>query len=308
LVSQGRRIINTEQDVAQLKTALEQQREYIQTVANIYTQQKAQLAELKLSDAELLKRTLTTAAEQAGIPVTELESAIQLFVAAVRANPGADFMDRALADFAEQNFAAAAENAGHAADEAHTRRLAAEKLAAHAIDKVTSAQKDERQARNLQGQSFYAEKHYTHAAQAFEQALEVTSQSEHSQAWAELQARLGMAFDDLARVSMGDDITEYRQQAIAAYQDALQVRTREALPQYWAMTQNNLASALRNQAIAAEGDARAQLLTEAIAARKLALEVITAENYPQWHAEQIAWIQSAYSTESCHPNHVIVAT
>src|SRR6185436_11894630 len=104
--------------------------------------------------------------EREKIPVAELESAINLFVTAIRTDSDADFLDRALADFAQQNFAAASENAGLAADEAHAQRLAAEKLAERANEQARDAAGREREARNLQGQSLYAEKRYGEAVEA----------------------------------------------------------------------------------------------------------------------------------------------
>ena len=273
----------TDHVIEQNRQTDEQLRQLISMMADNNMQLKSQQSAQQLTDAEIFNRVMVKTAEQAGIPVAELESAIRLFVAAVRSNPGASFMDRALADFAEQNFAAAAVNAGHAADKAHERRIAAEELATRAAKEATAAKTQEREARSLQGQSLYADKRYAQAVSAFEHALnpDIISRTGQPQAWADLNHKLGMAFYDLAKVSTGDDIARCQQQAIAAYRAALQVYTREALPQDWAMTQNNLAIALRNQAMAVEGAARARLLGEAVTAYRAALEVYTREALPQ---------------------------
>ena len=62
-----------------------------------------------------------------------------VFVAQVRANPGADFYDKALADFAQQHFADAVANAGKAADQYHAQRQAAEKEAASVNERIRQA-------------------------------------------------------------------------------------------------------------------------------------------------------------------------
>lgn len=286
------RINKSEQEVVQIKSGLEQQRQYIQSISKIFTEQKAQLAELKLSDTELFKRALTIDAEQTGISVVELEEDINLFVAAVRPNPGVEDMDHALANFSEKSFATAAKNAGEAGDKAHAKRLAAKEFASHVQDKENIAKVQEREARILQGQSHDAEKNYADAVFAYKQALdpEITPRSDYSEIWADLQVKLGLVLNELAAISTGANIALYKQQAIAAYQSALQVLTRETLPQDWAKTQNNLSNALRDVAEAEEDIKRIRLLTEAVIAKKAYLEIYTAEFYPKDYAEGMAWI------------------
>jgi len=286
------RINKNEQEIVQFKSGLEQQRQHIQSFSEIFTEQKTQLTELKLSDMELFKRALTIVAEQTGISVVELEEDINLFIVAVRPNPGAEDMDHALANFAERNFAAASKNAGEAAEKAHAKRQAAKEFSSNAQDKENIAKAQEREARILQGQSHYAEKRYSDAVSAYKQALdpEITPRSDYSEIWVDIQVKLGLVLNDLAAISTGDNIALYKQQAIAAYQSALQVLTRETLPQDWARAQNNLSNALRDVAEAEEDIKRIRLLTEAVFAKKAYLEVYTAELYPKDYAEGMVWI------------------
>ncbi len=238
-----RREMLTEKRVAQVETELDRQRRTIKAVADAYMQQQAELAELKLTDAEKLQRADASGAKKEGIPAGELEAGMKLFVTAVKADPNSDFMDRALADFAQQKFASAADNAGKAAEEAKTQRLAAEQLAQQATDKASEAGDRERQARKVQGQSLYAERRYSDAAEAFEAAIAATPRSEQPKAWAEFHVRLGAASAELASLSAGPEIEKRRRQAIDAYQSALEVYTRDAMPQNWATTQYYLAIA-----------------------------------------------------------------
>ena len=65
-------------------------------------------------------------AQKEGIKPEELQTGIDLFVAAVRANPDADRYALALVEFTEKNFSQAAATAGQVAEEAKKRRLAAQ--------------------------------------------------------------------------------------------------------------------------------------------------------------------------------------
>ncbi len=274
--------------LAEVETELDQQRRYIRRVADVYTEQKTQLAELKLTDAELFDRALGVAAEREGIALAELRSGVNLFVAAVHADPKAGFLDRALADFAEQDFSGAAENAGHAADLARKKRLAAEARVRRATDDARRAREREREARTLQGRSLLAAGRAGEAVAALSQALEVSPRADMPEKWAALTVLLGDALNGWAKVAVGDAITQHRVGAIAAYRRAIEVYSRAAFPKEWAMTQHNLANALRAQAEASEDRMRARLLGEAVAACRLALEVRTREAFPQdW-----AWTQN----------------
>ena len=122
----------TEERLDVVETELDSQRRYIRLIANAYGEQQRQLEELKLTDEQLFDRALLVVAEREGIEPTELRSGVDLFVAAVRSDAEADFLDRALADFAEQRFASASENAARRRRRARTKRVAAEALAERA--------------------------------------------------------------------------------------------------------------------------------------------------------------------------------
>ncbi|MGQ0612235.1 MAG: DUF4062 domain-containing protein, partial [Planctomycetaceae bacterium] len=271
----------TETQLGEVTTELQRHRSYVKAVAEAYTQQQAHLRELKLSEAELFDRAVAQVAEREGIEAAELRGTIDLFVAAVRADPAADFYDRALADFAGRDFTRAAENAGKAAEEARGRRVAAEKLAERATAEAKGARASERGALALQGQALVAAGRPGESVEAFEAALALTPRVEGPELWAALQRELGLAANDWAAVAEGPEIGKRRERALAAYRAALEVYTREALPQDWAMTQNNLAVVLSAQARASEGSERARLLGEAVAAYRAALEVYTREALPQ---------------------------
>ena len=276
-----RRAERTETRLGEVETELDRHRRYVRAVAGAYGQQQAQLAELKLTEAQLFDRAVRSVAEREGMPPEELAGTIEMFVAAVRADPAADHMDRALADFAQQRFGPAAGHARRAAEEAKTRREAAEGLAARAAKEAAAARGAERSARRLEGQALLAQHKPGEAVAAFEAALGLAARAEEPRVWAELQLELGEASNQWAAVSEEDLIAIRRRRAVEAYRAALEVYTREALPQAWARTQNNLAVALRDQAAASEAGERARLLAEAVAAYRAALEVCTREALPQ---------------------------
>jgi tetratricopeptide (TPR) repeat protein len=284
----NQRANQTDIKVTKLETELDKQRRYIKSVADAFTEQQSQLRELKLTDDEIFNRAVANVATKEKVSAAELRSGIDLFVAAIRADPKADFYDRALAEFAQKNFAAAAENAGQAGNAARDQYLAADKLAAQVAARADEARNQAREAYSLQGQSLYAEQKFGEAVTAFEDALDAALRAKVPKKWAELQVSLGMALNDWAAVVTGSAITEHRAKAVAAYRAALEVYTRQTLPQDWAWTQNNLGAALRDQADTSAGTESAQLLAEAIAAYRAALEVYTRQALPQdW-----AWTQN----------------
>jgi len=118
---QGQRTTQSEQRIGQVETDLDRQRRYITFIANAYGEQQRQLDELKLTDEQLFDRAVATVAEREGVDAGELWAGIDLFVAAVRRAPDADYLDRALADFAERRFASASQNAEQAVREARRR-------------------------------------------------------------------------------------------------------------------------------------------------------------------------------------------
>jgi N6-adenosine-specific RNA methylase IME4 len=284
----NKRADKTDIKITKLETELDKQRRYIKSVADAFTEQQSQLRQLKLTDDEIFNRAVANVATKDKVSEAELRSGIDLFVAAIRADPKADFFDRALAEFAQKNFAAAADSAGHAGNAARDQYLAADKLAAQAAARGDEARTHAREAFSLQGQSLYAERTFGEAVTAFEAGIEAAPRAKVPQSWAELQVSLGMALNEWAAVVTGSAITEQRAKAVAAYRAALEVYTREALPQDWARTQNNLAIALWSQAVASAGPDRARLLAEAVAAFRATLEVFTRKALPQdWATTQI---------------------
>jgi tetratricopeptide (TPR) repeat protein len=283
----NQRTSQTSQRVAQLETELDRQRRYINSVANAFGEQQRQLVGLKLTDEQIFERAVASVAEREGMDAGDLRASINLFVAAVRADPAADFFDLALADFAQQNFASASANAGKAADEARTRRLAAEALAERATAEAKAARNSERDALTLGGRSLAADRRFGEAIAVFEQALALTPRESLAADWAVLQVEIGNSASEWASAKEGSAIAECRARGISAYRAALEVYTRAALPQGWAMTQNNLANALSDQASASEGEERARLLGEAVTAYRAALEVCTRAAVPQdWATTQ----------------------
>ena len=282
------RVGKTESKVTKLETELDKQRRYLKSVADAFTAQQAQLRQLKLTDDEIFNRAVANVAAKEKVPETELRSGIDLFVVAIRADAKADFYDRALAEFAQKNFAAAAQSAGAAGNAARDQYLSADKLVAQVAAQGDEARTHAREAFSLQGQSLYAERKFGEAVTALEAALEAAPRAKVPPSWAELQVILGMMLNDWAAVVTGSAIAEHRVKAVAAYRAALEVYTREARPLDWARTQNNLAIALGDQAAASAGPAGVRFLAEAVAAYRAALEVFTRETLPlDWATTQV---------------------
>ncbi len=281
----SQRADKTEATVAKLETEIEKQRRYIQAVADAYTQQQAELEQLKLSDEEQFNRALAAVAAKESLAEAQLRSGINLFVAAVRADPQANFMDRALAEFAQKNFTAAAANAGQAGAAAREQRRAANELAAKAQAAADEAAVREREAFGLQGQALYAQKNYGEAVTAFESALEATTRERAPKAWGDLQRRMAKALDSWADVSEGRAIAERRDRAIASFRAALEVLTPQESPSEWGFAQNHLGNALSSKAV--ESVDAEPLLAEAATAFEAALTVRTRATSPQdWAATQ----------------------
>ena len=277
----------TEAKVVQLESALDQQRRYIKSVADAYTQQQSELEKLKLTDEQKFDRALAAVASKEKIPEADLRSGINLFVAAIKADPKSDFYDRALAEFAQKNFTAAAASAGQAATVARDQYLAADKLAAQAAEKADEARTRARNAFSLQGQAFYAARKFPEAVTAYEAGLAATPRATHARDWAYLQSRIGLAANEWAGVSTGDAIARRNAQSADAFRAALEIYTREAFPQDWAKTEDNLANTLRDQASASSGPEHARLLAESAAAHRATLAVLTRQDLPQnWAATQ----------------------
>ena len=239
------------------------------------------------TSAQLYEQAVAAIAAERGIAPEKLREGIDHFIKAVKDNPNAAFMDRALADYAAQQFAAAAGNAGAAAEAARTRRLAARQAAQLAAQLEQQARDEEVKALSLQGRAFSAGSQFGAAVEAFRRAAALFDPAARSAAWASLQFEIGKAASEWAPRSEGSDVAQRRELAIRSYRAALEVLTRAVLPQAWAQTQDNLAIALHDQAAASEGGERARLLGEAVAAYRDALQVRTRAALPQaWATTQ----------------------
>lgn len=269
--------------ISTIETELEKQRRYIKSVADAYTRQQAEIAQLKLTNAEKFDRALDRVAQSEGIPEQELRSAINLFVANVENDPSADFLDQSLAEFAQQKFAAAAGLAGQAVEKAREERLAAETLAQAAEAKVNSAREREREALSLQGKALSSNGDLKPALQVFGAALEITSRDSYPEEWAAIQFEIGNAASRLARRSEGNLIKDYRTKGIEAYSAALQVYTKQAFADHWRKININLALVLSDQAMASRSGERAELFQESIRLLRETSELTAREEQPlEW--------------------------
>lgn len=104
------------------------------------------------------------------------------------------------------------------------------------------------------------------AISCYQNALQVRTQTDFPENWAETQNNLGNAYSERISGSREENLDL----AISAYQAALQVHTREAFSQEWAKTHNNLALVYRD---------RGQSF-EAITCLQSALEVYTPTTFP----------------------------
>lgn len=291
------RTTTNEARIAKVETELDRQRTYIKSVADAYTQVKSQLAEATLPPEVLFDRAVESVAKREGIAASELRSMIDLFVAATRANPAADFMDRALADFAERRFSAAADNAGKAAVEAKARRVAAERLASDARTEALQAGEEERDAWLLTSLAAHEEAAghegsarsalLNEAVSSLRAALDAVPRSASPVPWAHIQSDLGYTLLDLALASEGDVRNRCLSDAVAACRSALEIVTRKSDPDGWARANTNLGNALRSQARATQIPERKRLLEESVAAQRAALEVFAGDpTSPEWAMAQ----------------------
>ena len=123
-------------------------------------------------------------------------------------------------------------------------------------------------------------KHFAHASNTYQQALQVytrqqlpqgwaATQNNHTreqlpQQWAGTQNNLANTLKEQGIRTGGKQGQQLLVEAVTAYGLALQVRTRQQLPQQWGETQNNLANVLQEQGIRIEGKAGKELLITAI--------------------------------------------
>lgn len=285
LREQGRnteqRVRLSEQRVAAVETELDRQRQYVKAVADVFSRQQAELAGLRLTDQQKFDRAIAYVASDAGLSAADLRARIELFAAAVQADPKADFYDRALADFARRNFRTAADNAGQAAQRARQERLAAEAFQAAAQAAAQRARRLEREALSLQAQSLSASAQYEASVKACEEAIAITPRQEFRQDWANLRLQLASIWGQWAYCSEGKAIVQRRAAAVEAYRSVLEVVTRDAKTILWAQVQIDLSDALYQQSQTAEGAERSGLLELAELAVREALQTVSLTAHPK---------------------------
>ena len=191
------RATRTENKVAEVTSELDRYRAAVKALADNYG--KDIEPGRKLSEEEKFARALEVVATQQKVGVGELKTWLALFVTQVRANPGADFYDRALADFAEKHFADAATNASKAADQYHEQREAAEKMAASATERAGQARENERRALSLVGDAEAAAGHYAKAIDPYERTLALIDENKEPLPWCIAAQNYGIALYRMGR-------------------------------------------------------------------------------------------------------------
>ena len=275
--------------LAEVETELDRQRRSIELVANAYARLQGEVRDAAISPEERWTRALEAVAVEQQVPPSTLRSGIELFVEAVRSDPAASFLDRALADFGARDFSAAATNAGSAVLHARTRREAAERLASQAAAEASMARVDEIRALRLEGQAKLELERFEQAVASFDQALALQKRTEDAGEWAMLQFLRGLALVRWSQLSQGAAITSRLDEAGDAYRSALEVWTVSQSPHNWASTRWALGNVLRSQARASVGAEGSRLLAESVLAYESALQVFTRAATPDdWAKVQIS--------------------
>ena len=194
---QHRRAGQTAQKVAQVSDELDRYRQAVKALADNFG--KDIEPGRKLTEEEKFDRALAAVAAQQKVSIGELKTWMALFVAQVRGNPGADFYDRALADFSEQHFADAAANATKAAGQYHEQRAAAEKEAAGASERASQARTKERLALTLVGDAEQAAGHYAAQITPYQQALALTDKQQEPLLWCDAAEKLEVGLWQMGR-------------------------------------------------------------------------------------------------------------
>ena len=163
----------------------------------------------RMSDDERFDRALAAVAAEYRLEVPALKAKIDAFVAGVRANPeGAGFYDRALADFAEKQFAAAANHAVAAVKVYRSEREAAEREVAASVERAQAARARERAAHTLAGDSQFASGDFAAAQASYHAAAELVGRTENQCAFADVHTtRPGVAGaddDEVTAANLGD--------------------------------------------------------------------------------------------------------
>lgn len=265
--------------LASVEAEVEVQRSYIRSAANAFLEVKTQLAEHALSDEELWEKVLERVSQDSGVPLLDLQSGIDLFVASVGQNENASLLDKALAQFATGEFDSAGDLAFLAAADAAEKREAADRLIEQVVESRRAAENEQRQALILAGQARSAGRRPLEAVAAMEMALAISDdlREENPVEWARLQAGLGMEARKASEIAEGREIHEWLQRSTSAARSALEVFTPESFLKEWGITQVVLGSSLADQALVASGPDRWRLSQESVAAYHLALELLTRE-------------------------------
>ncbi len=276
-----------EQRLDTVETELDKQRRYIKQVADVYSRQQVELAALRLTGQQRFDRAVAQVAQDAGVPPSEMRAAIDLFVAAVLADPGADFYDRALAEFAQQRFADAAKSAGDAADKARQEREAVEAVAKAAAERIEAARVKEARALALKAHAQMASEQFGQAVATYQRAIGVTLRQTWPETWAELHFLLGNAASNWAQRSTGAEIRQRRDLALSAYRSALEVFTADAHPRHHWTVRGNVALTQINHANAMTSADREPVLIEALETQRGLLATVSREKHPNYWA----WVQ-----------------
>jgi tetratricopeptide (TPR) repeat protein len=279
----GEQLAQVENALASVTSELQNQRDYIRGAADAYLELKSQYDAIKATDEEIWQQALGKVAAAEGVPLAQIEAAITLFVASVGQNENASQFDKALAQFAMGEFAAAGDLALLAAEEAAQKRIAAEKLLEQMEATRKAAMAEEREAFTLAGQARFAQDLYLEAVDAFEKALAVNPslRAEEPKEWAFLQLQFSDAASLCGTIVEGVAAQEWLQRSIRGYRQTLEVFSRETSPTAWVNIQHGLALVLRVQAERAMGDARIRLLEESMVAYRNVLDTYTREASPQ---------------------------
>lgn len=211
-----RRSAQTEQKVAQVSDELDRYRQAVKALADNFGKDIA--PGRTLTDEEKFDRALTAVAVQQKIDVGELKTWLTLFVAQVRADPGADFYDRALADFAVKHFNDAAANAGKAATGFRSQREAAEKEVASANQREARARDKERHALTLQGDAEKAAGNYINTVVPYQQALALCDKKSEPLVWCDAAQNVESGLRRMGRYREAEPLARDVMQARVALQ------------------------------------------------------------------------------------------
>ncbi|MBK8099824.1 MAG: restriction endonuclease [Planctomycetes bacterium] len=239
-----------------LQSDFDAQRALVVTLTVAYMQQQADDARLQTSPQDLISRSIQTLAELDGLSPEKTIECIGKFIATVRTNSATD-LDKALAAFAEQQFAVATDLACQAGDAARVRRLSAEAA-------VATASVAEREARVLQGRALAANRLFGEAVVAFRLAEAVVTFEDSPVAVGLVQLDLGRAFAGWANVSEGPSVAERRGAAIGAYRKAVALFERLASTEHLVTALNGLGATLSEHGLCATGADATRALEEGI--------------------------------------------